>query len=555
MASFDRPHSAKLEDQAATAALKAERKSNPASTYPLDEHHKLSAAGEDAGSSALVEAGWLMSVFVGAATSLKYASPKELPSYPVLGLTDKRSSAGAAAVLANAHRKPFEHWKPDPSSSASAAAMLAKDYKMAEMWHPEQNTHGSRAAVLAAKGGANVKVWKPGSTAYGHSAAVQAALAADNLSPQLDYGYTAEGHQRSLKASTLAMSGSRRRSGSSPALPVTHADSVDAGHKAFSAANLAHSASVRKLDAALVYEDLPPSVSASRIQNVKGNIPREMFSSHPPLSKDVEEKKRQEALHSAAVSMAKQMYNIQAKIASDAATGGSAGSEYDPGMMPVTNLEEAAKKLAAERLAKLYDEHAAYREYYGTNAPTHRSSLRGRARRRTSSMSQLADEDDARASRIRAEMSLFNKNIEQVDTKKRQKDREALLAAAQKNVRASMHGLDEKVFAQTGRVPSSMMEEWEAKAHAAAEAESKARMVNYGKVNIGGGKYVDQDEVNAVASRNVQPLLDDINEKAELHRARQEEARVDREMARRRAEDDKAREKEWKIEFKKIRGM
>lgn len=425
---------------------------------------------------------------------------------------------------------------------------------MGELWHPEQSRQGSKAAALAAKEGANVKIWKPGSTEYGHSAAVQAVRASEGLSPQVDYGYTAEGRKRSLRASKVAMSGGRKRADSSPALPPAYPDSINAGHNALQAATSAHGPHVPAFERGIADEELPPSLRASRIHNIAGHVPREMFGSHPPLAIEMEEKRRQEALHSAAVSMAKQMYQIQQKRISSAA-GGNPGAGTSSNTMRTNNLEEAAKKLAAERLAKLHDEHAAYREYYGTSPPTHRLSLRGKGRRRASSMDQTADDDDeAQSRRIRAEMSIFNKNVAEVDTKKRQKDREALLAAAQRNVRASMHNLDEKVFAETGRVPPSIMQEWETKAKAAAEADSKARMANYGKVNIGGGKFVDQGEVNAVASRNVQPVLDEINDKAELHRAKEEEARLDREQAKRQAQEEKARQKELKMELKKVKG-
>ena len=513
----------------------------------------------------------------GAATSLKYANPKDLPSYPIAGLTDNTSSAGAAASLANAHQKPFEHWKPDPSASASAAAVLAKDYKMAELWHPEHNPQTSKAATLAAKEGGHVSIWRPSSTEYGHSAAVQAARMGEGLSPKLDLGYTAEGRKRSLKASTLAMSGGRQRAGSTPVVtPAAYPDAANAGYNALAAASMAHGPRSKVPQLAPNLDKLPPSMSAARIQHLAPSIPRDMFGSHPPVMLEVEEKKKNDAMRSAAVSMAKQMYELQQKAIVNAAAvhGGRTSTSAahrvhtrqgrqpqttDPGptMMPVTNLEEAARKLAAERLAKLHDEHAAYRDYYGTNPQRPRSTLRGRTRRRASSMSYSVDddEDEARSRRIRAEMSIFHESVSEVDTKKQQQDRQALLAVAQRNVRASLHGIDERVFADTGKTPPSLLAEWETKARATAEAESRVRMANYGRVNIGGGKYLDQSEVDAVAARNVQPVLDEINDKAELYRAKQEELRLDRERAKRNISEQKARDKEVKTELKKVKGM
>lgn len=480
---------------------------------------------------------------------MKYAKPKDLPSFPVVGVKDSVSTAGAAASLANANKKPFAHWKPDKSASASAAAVLAKDYKMGELWHPEHHPEGSKAAILAAKGAGPAKVWVPGSSEWGNSAAVQAVRAADHLSPKVDDGHTLDGRKRSLRASTLAMSGSRKRADSTPVSSGPDQLAAEAGHKAFDAAGTVESPMDHLID------DMPPSVRASRIVNIKGNVPREMFGSHPPVAPEVEERQRAAALHSAAVSMARQMYNMQQNTITAAAGADRSSTSSPPAVRPATNLEEAARKLAAERLAKLQDEHAAYREYYGTSSPSqpaHRLSLRSRGRRRASSMDE---DDDVRSRRIRAEMSIFNKNLASVDEKKREKDREALLAAAQRNVRANLHNLDERVFADTGKVPPSMMDEWEAKARNKAESDSKARMANYGRVDIGGGKYIDRSEVEAVASRNVQPVLDEINEKAKVHHTKQEEAKYEREQAKKFAEDEKVRQRELKAEFKKIYGM
>lgn len=549
--------SSTLEEQAATAALyvtRSEKSTGQSGSYPLDEHQKLSAAG--------------------AATSLKHAQPQDLPSFPVLGLSNKSSSAGAAASLANAHQKPFEHWKPDPSASASAAAVLAKDYKPAELWHPEHSAAGSKAALLAAKEGASVDIWRPSKSDYGNSAANIAVKVSSGLIPQADHGYTVDGKKKSLMAATGAMKSSRRRAGSTPVPVARYPDSANAASNALNAATLASRSSVRKPDQSDELQNLPPSLDAARIHHVaRNNISREMYTSHPPVALEVEEKKRQDTLRAAAVSMARQMYTLQQKTITDAAgksrsDGRDAAQSAhgpksstpstatgDPAPMQFNNLEEAARRLAAERLAKLHDEHAAYRDYYGqASPPQSRLSVRGRPRRRASSDGHVVD-DEEQSRRIRAEMSIFNTRLAEVDLKKRQQDREALMAAAQRNVRASMHGMDERVFAETGKMGRPVKEEWDTKARAAAEAESKSRMVNYGKVNIGGGKYLDQAEVDAVAARRVKPVLDDINDRAEKQWARQMELRLEQEEMKRQAEIEKARQRELKAEQKRAKEL
>jgi hypothetical protein len=150
-------------------------------------------------------------------------------------------------------------------------------------------------------------------------------------------------------------------------------------------------------------------------------------------------------------------------------------------------------------------------------------------------------------------MSLFSNSLSQVDAKKRQQDREALISAAQRNVTKSLHGMDEKVFRDTGKVAPSLLSEWEVKAHAAAQAKSDTRMENFGKIHIGGGQFVNQSAVDLVAARNVQPVLDEINEKALVERERQATIKAEKEEEQRKAAEKKAREREGKEINKKLK--
>ena len=566
--------------QAATAALYVTKgkgdhskdSQGKPSNYPLDEDNKLSSASKAGHTSShkLLDS----HVISGAATSLKYASPRDLPAYPVVGLTNTESSAGAAASLANKNKKAFEHWKPGDIPDANKAAMLAKDYKAAPLWHPELSAAGSKAALLAQKEGGDVKIWRPEATDAGNSAAGQ-AMRMKGLSPQLDYGYTADGGKRALTAATGAMAGSRRRAGSTPIQPSTYPDSENSAANALKAATSANKPSPRAQP--VPAGPIQPPVNAARIHNAAvTNLSREMYTSHPPVAPELEEKNKQAGLRAAAISMAKQMYDVQQRAIDEAAETGQSDSRYaatsvhnrpqsamsdeSQSIPQYTNLQEAAQKLAAERLAKLHDEHAAYRTYYGTQAaqPSRKLSIRTRPRRRASSDGHLKESDEERSRQIRSEMSLFTDKVAQVDNRKRQKDRDSLLAAAQRNVRASMHGMDEKVFNETGKVSPAMMTEWEAKARAKAEAESSTRMVNHGRVNIGGGRYMDQSEVDAIAATRVQPTLDDITVTAEKQRARDEELRqqqLERErIAAEKEQDQKERDARTKEDWRRFKG-
>ncbi|MCJ1405648.1 hypothetical protein MMC11_008877 [Xylographa trunciseda] len=553
-----------LQGQAATAALFATNadKRSKAAKSPLDADGKLSSAG--------------------AATSLKYAQPQDLPWFPTVGITDPDSSAGAAASLANTNQKSFEYWKPEYSEPANKSAHLAWDYKAAPLWHPEMSAAGSKAATLAAKQGGDVNIWRPEATAEGNSAAGQ-AMRMKNLSPAVDYGYTEDGHRRALMAAAGAMSG-RNRSGSSPVVTGTYPDRANSAANALNAATVANRPSTKNKSRG-GSTDIPglSEADATRIHDAAiTNLGREMYTSHPPVAPEVEEKNRQAGIRAAAISMAKQMYAVQQKAIENAAAVPKSDGHYAANSAhgrklsfssstdesvrehpQYANLEEAARKLAAERLAKIGDPNAAniaYRDYYGANAPVQsRLSIRGRMRRRASSDGQLTDSDELRSQTIRSQMSIFNNNLAQIDAKKRQTDRDALMAAAQRNVAQRMHGIDEKVFAETGKVSPAMMAEWETKARAKAEADSSARMVNHGKVSIGGGKFMDQSEVDAIAKARVQPTLDEITENAEARRARDEQIRLAAEerkiLAEEQTRNEREREARTKDEWRRFKGM
>jgi hypothetical protein len=365
-------------------------------------------------------------------------------------------------------------------------------------------------------------------------------------------------------AATGAMSGNRKRSESTPIPKPSYPDEANATANALSAATHANNPSRRAKNEYSATSGASPFI----------NMPKEMFTSHPPVAPEVDEKRRSDVLHASAMAMAKQMYNMQLRQidqttkaqrndVQSAAVSAQSRLKLDSALndesqpMRFNSLQEAAQKLAQERLAKLHDEHAQnreYRTYYGNSSRlTSRLSIRGRVRRRTSSDGTL-DEDREQSQKIRAQMSLFSSTLSQVDAKKRQKDREALMAIAQRNVTASLHGMDEKVFKDTGKIAPSLLNEWEVKAHTAAQKKSESRMENYGKVDIGGGKFVDKSVIEAAAARNVQPVLDEINEKAEKERVRQAELKLGQDASKRSAEVQKTREREVKEINRKLNG-
>ncbi|TGO23211.1 hypothetical protein BPAE_0140g00180 [Botrytis paeoniae] len=604
-----RTSSNRLKDQAATAALYVTNQNNqtPRTGYEfLDSDNRLSSAG--------------------AAASLKYAKPRDLPSYPSVGLNKSQSAAGAAASLGWQNQKTFEHWKPGPSAAASTAAMLAKDYKMKPMWQPEASAHGAKAALLAHKANKGVDLWQPEPTAWGNTAATQAMKKGNTLSPQLDYGHTAVGRQGSLLAATGAMASSRKRANSTPVKtqrPETYPDEANAASNALKAAKSVHKSQTNTAKPTYSAETYPDEANAAsnalraaksvhksqigagkathsgqtstpsnamkaavavhRSNTVRkpntfeksvGSVPfttmpREMYTSQPPVDQFEQElpkdQNREDVLKASAIAMAKKMYNQQQKqsaATSNAQSGAAAAhglrrlsidSDDEPTPMRFDNLQARAQQLTNESVARMTTEdirNREYRDYYGaTPSISSKLSKRGRTRRRASSY----DEDRHQSDKIRAQMNLFSSNISKVDEEKRQRDRDALHAAAKRNVNKDIHEMDKQVFKNTGKVAPSLLNKWELKAHEAAQAQSKVRMENFGKVDIGGGKFVDQSVIDAAAAKIIQPQLEEINTKAEAKRFREAELKLEEENRKRKSQEIKMREKEEKEITKKLK--
>jgi len=298
----------------------------------------------------------------------------------------------------------------------------------------------------------------------------------------------------------------------------------------------------------------------ARLKNMHGAMPREMFTEHPPVGIEVEEKRRQDALRASAVSMAKQMYEAQRR-----ANDPNVPKDAKAMAAGYVNLQEVAQRLANERLAKIDpDGVLAYREHYGIGngqGPARQGMTArirawpGEAPKETNpDLDSSDDEDGAQAEVIRKQMNQFSDSLAGLDARKRETDREAVRLLAQKRVQARLHDMDEKVFMETGKVSPAIKKDWEAKARQKAVADSEKRNQTSGKVHIGGGKFMDQSEINAIAAARVQPTLDEITATAEDQRARDEQNRVDAEHRRFVLETERQRERDNKTELKRVRG-
>jgi hypothetical protein len=454
---------------------------------------------------------------------------------------------------------------------------------MAPLWQPEASAAGSKAALLAHKDGPKLNLWKPEASADGHSAAT-IAMRKQGLGPgAVDYGYTDQGRKNAFTAATGAHAASgRKRAQSVPAPAEIYPDSRNSARNALNAATLAHTPSMkgRPQGSATDSNRLGSSaMEAARIQHAK-SISRDMYTSTPPVALETEERKHNDALRASAISMAKRMYDPKQQRA-DGISAAQSGATVAHGQQPSTGegdikqqamryigIQEAAQKLAQERLAKIgYDENAAYRSYYGYEKPRSKLSMRrGRGRANSDSKAVPAedsdsDEDDFRSRRIRNQMDQFNKQLADVDAKKRENDRKSLIAAAERKVQAQLQGMDKKIFDKTGKMSPAMMNEWDEKARQRALANSEVRMENHGRVHLGNGKFMDQGDIDAIAQARIQPTLDEITEKTEKRRAEDEKRRAEEEERRLEMEEKKRRERaekertaEIKAEEKQARG-
>lgn len=346
--------------------------------------------------------------------------------------------------------------------------------------------------------------------------------------------------------SLLAAKGAMNRPASATGLKDVQASEVSAAASALNGATLAHRQSMKAKPG---LED----VGAVSITTMTRN----MFTANPPVKPEVDERTYNEKIHQSAVEMAKKMYARQ-QIMVEQTKGAHAKETEASQPNQYSNLQDAAYKQAQARLAKLHDEHHQNRElqeYYGNEktCAKNRNSVISKLRPRGSDSDDSVD-DRQQSERIREQMSMFSTKLSQVDKEKREKDREALLAAAQRNVKARLHGMDENVYQKTGRANPSLITDWEAKAQKAAQTLHDSRTENKGKIDVGGGMFMTQQEIDAIASKRIQPVLDDINDKAEAERERQEVLRLEEQARREEAEKQKSRDREAKDIVKKTKG-
>ncbi|KKK25121.1 hypothetical protein P175DRAFT_0461810 [Aspergillus ochraceoroseus IBT 24754] len=312
------------------------------------------------------------------------------------------------------------------------------------------------------------------------------------------------------------------------------------------------------------FADLDKYMNASRIQNM-AQANAKLYTATPPVPLEVKEHRRKSILEAAAMSMARDMYGTM-----EAKEGGSAGiaaaqrghararsqrsvPKPDAALVQqVVSIQDIAQKRAAEKIASLEDETAIYREYYGIEPQPTRSTLSTR-KRRGSNETETSTFDMERSKEIRTQMSTLRSKLNAVD-EQREKDRDNLLQVARKNVDAALRDMEMRVYAETGRAPLSMQKDLEETAMLRAlqgKKEIDAQYPMTDKINIGSQKYVDMDDVEALARARLQPTFNEIADLADAQRAKDLEDRLDEERRQRLEQTELEREADIRMEEKR----
>ncbi|KAI1188280.1 hypothetical protein F5B17DRAFT_396241 [Nemania serpens] len=473
---------------------------------------------------------------------LVYAKPQDLPSFPSigLGLDAKGSAASTAATLGWANSKSGEPSRP-PRLGASISTLTTAN--MTEDHNPVTNSHGTNTALLAAQSAASSSASKPSS--IDDRAPTTAHGSKSNHPHPHNAKPGALDHHRSLVAAKGAVA-RRQRAGSAPTPRESYPDEANAAANALNAATRAHRPMLYPI----------PLEEAGAIPYTTMN--KLMFTSRPPVKIEVDEQKRADVLHASAVAMAKEMYTQQQRMmeakkahveqrSPRADLEVSSSISDDPQPAQLTTLQDAAYKQAQARLASMQQKNLQnmdLQDYYGTKPLSRVFSVKGKLRKRSFSDGAVI-EDQRRSEHIKNQMSLFSNRLSEIDEKKRQHDQDLLLAAAQRKVHEQLKSMDEKIATETGMVAPTTLTQWELKARAVAHSRATQKgSRQQGKVDIGAGITMDQEDINAIAARRVQPILDEINAKAELEHARQLEARLEAERKKEEHEVERSRQRE-----------
>jgi len=333
-------------------------------------------------------------------------------------------------------------------------------YPVPGLAHPE--SAGAAAARLAHASAKSVATWQPNpNSAAGAAASLAHASreAGGSRLPPRPEKMAPDGSAGDwpLRGALGAVRGGRRRAGSSPA---TYSG---AGGAVFGAATAAHATAKTRRDSGFGTTSDSETAAGKHKADIRNAVAVSMANERP---------KREEVPN-------------------------TPPSRRPARRAPFPNLEEAARRQAEERLAKIG---------YLVPTPGRRASLSSASRVMASS-----DWDRGRA---------LDQESERADKQKRGHDALVLMNAAKKNVQARLSLQDQQIAERKGIVCSG---EWTSRATEIAQRKLEQPKRHPGQVDIGGGAYMDQAEIDRIAERNVRPVIAAIDERADGRRRLQQE--------------------------------
>ncbi|KAF3929089.1 hypothetical protein ABW20_dc0106399 [Dactylellina cionopaga] len=509
---------------------------------------------------------------------LKRAAPRDLPSYPSHGIQNWQASAGKAALLASQSKSP-DPWKPDRLPAAGTAATLAHTMKSADPWVPGPQPTATAAALLAGDARKVPDAWQPPKTSKSASKAASSVKEKKTTEP-MKRSPPPQSASKAVTAASMASSYPKpapKSLSTSPPSLTYDINKVNAVALQNAQMRLSSPSQPRALLSQTQTDknnsDTLRAATISMAKNTSKSPPKQStpatttpmppstYYSHIPTSPP---KKTPTVDPNAKVNRKSSMQAASLAASSDLHSVVSGESAEDKERRYYPHLEEAARKAASERLARLQAEHDRARKASGlppnwqpggahtrsvTSPPRNKPVRPARPARTQPARPRQPDATDyARSMKIKTETAKLTKQIDSVDKDRQARDYLALMAAAEKNVKSRMQDLETKVAEDQGRVPKHLQAQWDAKAKMLSEESDRKRNAEKeskkGKIDMGGGLWYDQEDLERIARGNVQPILDEINVKAEKERARLEALRLEKEQ----------QERERKTEAERIAG-
>lgn len=461
-----------------------------------------------------------------------YIPPKEIsPAQEVL------ASAGAAASLAHGRGTEADSRRPPPQKSP--AATTARDSRLSKA--------SSRAAFLAVR-------------EHGEDSLEAAGPAVGDQAGGDEY---LEDDPNAKVAATSAIAGHRRsRTAESPSIGTDGYPEL-----AQEAATISHK-TVR--DEEPVVDGREETLDGARIHGIAmARTRRDLYTSHPPVGIEVEEKKKEETRQAAAVSMAQQMYAVMPRaeelataddssVYSDRAARRAPAEEQrgpSDSAKQAVYLHTIAERRVADRLAKLDEERAAEQRYTipsrdGRPSSRPRSSNSSRVRRWSSS-----EGDAASTVRRRAQRRPFQpRPVAEEDEEESMVVDEALMATAKRNTASIMEDVDQRIYVYSGKPSQAKLDEWERRSKEHRKATGGGRTTSFVTAHEE-SPQPDQGDPEELARQRIKPTLHEIDDRVNERRGRALTKRLDADQEKRFQQEQKRRDAETAEIERKVESM